>query len=261
MTRSAPRYSPPADRARRAARDPFLVRLGVLVAAGVIVAPIAALIARDGREVVQAADFPGAAVALEPGAESTTIAPQPAPRPSAGTIPATVPPGGTLPATIAPPTTAPVAPAPADEEASSRAAAPSEGGSGGTPAAAAPAPTAAPAPATAAPTTAPPPPPPPPPPPQPPRGSWSEAQIIQIIRDVFPDDIEEKAIAIAHRESRFDPYAQNFCCTGLFQIYGDVHEKLINSLGFRVDQLTDPLVNCVVALTLYQRSGWAPWGG
>jgi hypothetical protein len=257
MTRSAPRYSPPADRARRAARDPFLVRLGVLLVAGIIVTPIAAMIARsDGGEVVQAGNLPGAAVALEPGADSTTVAPAPVlVPPTAGTIPATVPPAGTLPATIAPPTTAPP-PTAAAEEVTQQAAAPS-GGSGGAPAAA-PAPTEAPAPPpTAPPTTAPPPPPPPPPP----QGSWSESQIIQIIRDVFPDDIEEKAIAIAHRESRFDPYAQNFCCTGLFQIYGDVHEKLINSLGFRVDQLTDPLVNCVVALTLYQRSGWAPWGG
>ena len=229
--------------------------------AGVIVTPIAAVIARDGGEVVQAGSLPGAAVALEPAAESTTVAPEPLQLPSAGTIPATVAPEGTLPATIAPPTTAPAAPpSAAAEEASTQAAAAPAGDSGGSSAGGGgQAPKAAPAPVTtAAPTTAPPPPPPPPPVPP---GSWSEAQIIQIIRDVFPDDIEEKAIAIAHRESRFDPYAQNFCCTGLFQIYGDVHEKLINSLGFRVDQLTDPLVNCVVALTLYQRSGWAPWGG
>jgi hypothetical protein len=263
MTRSAPRYSPPAVRARRAARDPFVVRLGLLVLAGVIVTPIAAVIARDGGEVVQAGNLPGAAVALEPAAESTTVAPEPVLLPSAGTIPATVPPAGTLPATIAPPTTTPATPAPAAAEASAQAAAPAgdSGGSGGSPGGGGLAPTAAPAPAATAPPTTAPPPPPPPPPTQPPRGSWAEAQIIQIIRDVFPDDIEEKALAIAHRESRFDPYAQNFCCTGLFQIYGDVHQKLINSLGFRVDQLTDPLVNCVVALALYQRSGWAPWGG
>jgi hypothetical protein len=261
MTRSAPRYSPPADRARRAARDPFLVRLSLLVLAGVIVTPIAAVVARDGGEVVQAGNLPGAAVALEPGAESTTVAPEPVELASPGTVPATVTPDGTLPATIAPPTPAPTtAPPAAAEEEVSQAAAPA-GDSGGSSGGGGQAPMAATAPvATAAPTTAPPPPP-PPPPTQPPRGSWSEAQIIQIIRDVFPDDIEEKAIAIAHRESRFDPYAQNFCCTGLFQIYGDVHEKLINSLGFTVAQLTDPLVNCVVALTLYQRSGWAPWGG
>ena len=90
---------------------------------------------------------------------------------------------------------------------------------------------------------------------------WGESEVVQLIRDVFPDDIEEKALAIAYRESHFDPNAQNFCCTGLFQIYGSVHVKLINSLGFTVDQLTDPLVNCVVAYALYQRSGWAPWGG
>lgn len=252
MTRSAPRYVPPADRARRAARDPFAVRLAVLFAAGVIIAPIAALVARsNGHEVVRAGQLPGAAVAVEPvNDSSTTVAPLPSVV-DPGTVPATIPPSGTLPATIAPPTTA----APATTEA-----APAEAAAPATTEAAAPKATAAPKPPATtpaprpAPTTA-------PPTTQPPRHSWGESEIVQIIRSVFPDDIEEHALFIAHRESRFDPYAHNFCCTGLFQIYGAVHEQLINSLGFSVDQLTDPLVNSVVALAIYQRSGWAPWGG
>ena len=168
-------------------------------------------------------------------------------------MPATVPPSGTLPATIAPPTTA--------------AAGHHGGGSGGGRGRAGdvgrPGPQVhagpeagpdhrrrrSPRPPRPRRTT------------QPPRQSWGESEVVQIIRSVFPDDIEEHALFIANRESRFDPYARNFCCTGLFQIYGSVHEKLINSLGFTVDQLTDPLVNSVVALAIYQRSGWAPWGG
>jgi hypothetical protein len=251
MTRSASRYVPPADRARRAARDPFAVRLGVLFAAGVIITPIAALVARsNGHEVVRSGQLPGAAVAVEPVNDSSSTVAPPPPVVDQGTIPATVPPSGTLPATIAPPTTA----APATTEA-----APAEAASAPTTAPdAAPKSTSAPKPppTTAAPKTAPPPPTTPPP-----RQSWGESEVVQIIRSVFPDDIEEHALFIANRESRFDPYARNFCCTGLFQIYGAVHEKLINSLGFSVDQLTDPLVNSVVALAIYQRSGWAPWGG
>ena len=110
MTRSASRYLPPADRARRAARDPFAVRLAVLFAAGVIITPIAALAARsNGHEVVRAGQLPGAAVAVEPvNDSSSTVAPLP-PIVDQGTVPATVPPSGTLPATIAPPTTAPPA--------------------------------------------------------------------------------------------------------------------------------------------------------
>jgi hypothetical protein len=250
MTRSAPRYLPPSDRARRAARDPFLVRLGVLLAAGVIITPIAALVAHsNGHEVVRGGQLPGAAVALEPANDSSTVAPpQLAVAPAQGTVPGTIPPSGTLPATIAPPPTeVPTTEVPATTEAMAA-------GVAARPSAAAPKP-------TPAPTTAAPKPPAPPPPTQPPPRSWPESEIAQIIRSVFPDDIEEHALAIAHRESRFDPNARNFCCTGLFQIYGAVHEKLINSLGFTVDQLTDPLVNCVVALAIYQRSGWAPWGG
>ena len=223
-----------------------MVRLLVLAAAGVIIAPIAALIARgDGGEVVQGGNLPGAAVALEPAGETTTTVAPPPQQLATGTVPATVPPDGTLPATIAPPTTVPAPPAT------------------DAPALAAVAAAAGPAPrATAAPTTAAPKPPPTtaPPPPPPPR-SWGESEVVAIIRAVFPDDIEEHALEIAHRESRFDPNARNFCCTGLFQIYGDVHVQLINSLGFSLDQLTDPFVNSVVAFAIYQRSGWAPWGG
>jgi len=33
-------------------------------------------------------------------------------------------------------------------------------------------------------------------------------------------------------------------------------------LAYRIlRQLTDPLVNTIVAYAIYQRSGWAPWGG
>ena len=246
MNRSAPRYSPPADRVRRAARDPFLVRLAVLAAAGLIVTPIAILLGRSsGSEVVKTQNLPGAAVAVEPALATTGHLELR----EARTIPALAPAEGTLPATIPPPTTA--APTTADAAGALAAAAPAAPELAGAKPTAAPKPTSAPKPP---PTTA------APPPPEPPR-VWGESEVVQLIRDVFPDDIEEKALAIAYRESHFDPNAQNFCCTGLFQIYGSVHVKLINSLGFTVDQLTDPLVNCVVANALYPRARRGPGGG
>ena len=51
-----------------------------------------------------------------------------------------------------------------------------------------------------------------------PPASALEAQ--QIIRDVWPDELEDKALEIAWRESNYIPTAYNgWCCYGLFQIY------------------------------------------
>ena len=88
-----------------------------------------------------------------------------------------------------------------------------------------------------------------------------EAAMKQIIRDVWPDDLEERALEIANRESRFVPTAKNFCCYGLFQIYFEVHKSWLDDLGVtRAEQLFDPLTNARAAYTLYQRSGgWGPW--
>ena len=91
-------------------------------------------------------------------------------------------------------------------------------------------------------------------------GPYSQDDVIAIIRSIFPADIADKAISVARRESNFNPNAQNWCCTGLFQIYGKAHVSTIAALGYTVSQLTHPTVNTVVAYALYQRSGWAPWG-
>jgi hypothetical protein len=83
----------------------------------------------------------------------------------------------------------------------------------------------------------------------------------QIIRDVWPDELEERAIKIAHRESRFVPTAKNYCCYGLFQIYWTVHRSWLDDIGITHDQqLYDPATNARAAYALYQRAGgWAPW--
>lgn len=85
--------------------------------------------------------------------------------------------------------------------------------------------------------------------------------IKQIVRDVWPDELEERALEIAYRESRFVPTAKNFCCYGLFQIYWEVHDVWLDDIGITsASQLYDPETNARAAYALYQRAGgWGPW--
>ncbi len=115
--------------------------------------------------------------------------------------------------------------------------------------AAVPAPTTAvPAPTTAAPTTVAP-------------SSAGPEDVKQIIRDVWPDELEERALEIAFRESRYVPTAKNFCCYGIFQMYWNVHKSWLADIGITNDQqLYDPATNARAAYALYQRAGgWGPW--
>lgn len=118
--------------------------------------------------------------------------------------------------------------------------------SSATPPAAAPTTTAAPA---APPTTAP--------------RSYSQSEVESIIRTVWPDDQEDKALAVAWRESNHKPGVRNWCCFGLFQIHWNAHKSWLANLGITdPTQLYDPLVNTNAALQLYHRAGgWGPWGG
>ena len=143
-------------------------------------------------------------------------------------------------ATPAPPTTAtatttrsPVATAPAGSGASTR-----------------PATTAAP---TTTPTTT-----------SPPRpAAVPQSEAAAIIREVWPDELEERALEIAWRESNHRSNVNNFCCYGLFQVYYSVHRSWLASLGIDSAQdLFDPRANAIAAYGLYQRAGgWGPWGG
>ena len=98
--------------------------------------------------------------------------------------------------------------------------------------------------------------------PSPPANSNASAeQVKQIIRNVWPDELEDRAIEIAFRESRFVPTAKNYCCYGIFQIYWSVHRSWLADIGITDDQqLFDPTNNARAAYTLYQRAGgWGPW--
>lgn len=94
-----------------------------------------------------------------------------------------------------------------------------------------------------------------------PKRTYTAAEVEAIIREVWPDDLEDEAVRIARRESNLQPTARNFCCYGLFQIYYSVHKGWLSGIGVTsADQLFDPRVNAVAGYTLYQRSGgWGPW--
>jgi hypothetical protein len=86
---------------------------------------------------------------------------------------------------------------------------------------------------------------------------------VQIIRDVWPDDLEERAVEIAWRESNHQSNVNNSCCYGLFQIHWTAHQSWLTATGITSStQLLDPLANAMAAYTLYQRAGgFGPWGG
>lgn len=91
--------------------------------------------------------------------------------------------------------------------------------------------------------------------------TYTAAEVEAIIRQVWPDDLEDEAVRIATRESNLKPSAKNSCCYGLFQIYYGVHKSWLQGLGVTsAGQLLDPTVNANAAYALYQRSGsFAPW--
>lgn len=80
------------------------------------------------------------------------------------------------------------------------------------------------------------------------------------ITEVFGPAHAEVAIGVAHCESRLNPRAisaggGNW---GLFQI-NQVHKQRVTSMGYAWDQLLDPRVNALVARSIFDDSGWAPW--
>jgi hypothetical protein len=94
--------------------------------------------------------------------------------------------------------------------------------------------------------------------------TYKPKAVIQIIREEWPDELEERAIQIARRESKLVPHVvgiPNGCCYGLFQIYYRWHKTWLPQVGVNnPDQLLDPRLNARAAYRLYQRNnGWGPW--
>ena len=96
------------------------------------------------------------------------------------------------------------------------------------------------------------------------RVRYKPSEVEQIIREEWPDDLEERAIQIARRESKLNPVVigiPNKCCYGLFQIYYRWHKTWLPNVGVNSsEQLLDPRLNARAAYRLFQRNnGWGPW--
>ncbi|MGA0044382.1 MAG: LysM peptidoglycan-binding domain-containing protein [Ilumatobacteraceae bacterium] len=98
-----------------------------------------------------------------------------------------------------------------------------------------------------------------------PKTTFKRREVIAIIREVWPDELEENALYVARRESNLKPAVvggRNGCCIGLFQIYWSVHRAWLQNSGIGdPSELLDPRVNAEAALALYRRNGnsWRPW--
>ena len=97
----------------------------------------------------------------------------------------------------------------------------------------------------------------------PPTKTFTRAEVIQFIRDAWPDELEDRALAIAQRESKMRPgtVSGSGCCYGLFQIYYQVHKAWLVNVGVKsARDLFDPKLNATAAFRMYQRNnGWGPW--
>jgi hypothetical protein len=91
----------------------------------------------------------------------------------------------------------------------------------------------------------------------------TKAQIVALIQGTFPPEQVAKAMVVVNRESTFTPTAYNgICCYGLFQINYNANKAFLATLGVTsASQLYDAATNIRIAFSMWQRSGWGPWGG
>jgi LysM repeat protein len=180
--------------------------------------------------------------------------------PAGATMPSPPPAPTTVPPTTAPPATS--ASATASSGSSGSGSGSSGSGSSGSTARPASATAAAPAATAPAPPTTAPASPPPTTAPKAKASAESPEQVVALIREIWPDDLEERAITIARRESSLRPGADNgHCCYGVFQIYWSSHRNWLANHGVTSSaQLLDARTNIKLAYEIYRRAGgWGPW--
>ena len=90
---------------------------------------------------------------------------------------------------------------------------------------------------------------------------YTRGQSAAIIREIWPNRLEERALAIAKRESKLNAANVSWCCVGLFQLHWSAHKSWLARMGITApEQLLDARTNAEAALELYRRnSGWGPW--
>ena len=81
-----------------------------------------------------------------------------------------------------------------------------------------------------------------------------------IIHEVFGAH-GSQAIGVARCESGLNPGAvsRGGGNWGLFQI-NTVHRSRVAQMGYQWEDLLDPRVNSLVALSIFEEQGWSPWG-
>jgi len=96
--------------------------------------------------------------------------------------------------------------------------------------------------------------------PSPPAGATDPASVEALIREIWPDELEERALTIARRESGLNPNVHNYCCYGVFAIYFEMGRNFLPQMGVTsAEQLFDPRTNITAAYRLYTLAGWKPW--
>ncbi len=96
-------------------------------------------------------------------------------------------------------------------------------------------------------------------------GCSPEATSRDAIRKWFPSWAEDKAMRVAHCESRLQPDAVspgrgNW---GLFQINRATWERTVNGMGYSWGQTLDPYINSKIALYIFHNvhgNSWSAWG-
>ena len=95
----------------------------------------------------------------------------------------------------------------------------------------------------------------------PPAKRWTAKEAAEIIREVWPDRIEDRAVDVARRESKLNAASYSSCCVGLFQLNWEAHRSWMVRMGIgSAQELLDARTNAEAALELYRRnSGFGPW--
>ena len=86
-------------------------------------------------------------------------------------------------------------------------------------------------------------------------------EVQALIREIWPDDIEERALQIAYNEAKWRPDLHNWCCYGVFALYFDFVPANLKA-RYGVDDpsdLYDARTNISIAYEIYLLSGWDPW--
>jgi hypothetical protein len=93
------------------------------------------------------------------------------------------------------------------------------------------------------------------------KGRWFVKKLIRCAAHRYGVNAD-RAIAIAHRESRFRPHAYNSwsCAKGIFQHLCRYWPGRAYNYGFAGFSAFNARANIIVSMRMVRRYGWSPWG-